>query len=106
MCESQDSATCTEDATKDKRKRMSCGLLIECPGSIGEALKEASDNGYHFIVTHFIHPRYERNMLAKNPPLAISRTDRALTGSDWNRLIVGKLKRASTLFLCYIYGII
>lgn len=84
---------------EEKRKRMSCALEIECPGSIQEALHKACDNGFHFIVTYIVHPRYARNLLGPNPPLQISRTDRILTGADWNRLIVGTCGH-SVLRLC------
>lgn len=83
---------CPEKPEPEKRKKMSCALQIECPGSIQHALRLASDEGYHFIVTHIVHPRYTRNLLAKNPPQAIGRTDRILSGTDWSRLIVGKYK--------------
>lgn len=76
---------------QEKRKRMSCAIQTECPGSIQEALNEASEEGYHFIVTYIIHPKYVRDTENKNQPQAISRTDRILTGSEWNRLIVGML---------------
>lgn len=72
-----------------KRKKMSCALQTECPGSIQSALRHAADEGYHFIVTYIVNPRYSRNLLDKNPPLAIGRTDRIITGTDWSRLIVG-----------------
>lgn len=78
-----------ETMMQEKRKRMSCALQIDIPANLQEALRTTCSEGYHFIVTHIVHPRYARNLLDKNPPLAISRTDRILTGPDWNRLIVG-----------------
>lgn len=85
----EDSILCSEKPEQVKRKKMSCGLQIDCPGSIQAALKHGSDEGYHFIITYIVNPRYTRNLLSKNPPPAIGRTDRILSGTDWSRLIVG-----------------
>lgn len=79
-----------DQSEQEKRKRMSCAIQTECPGSIQEALREASEEGYHFIVTYIIHPRYSRDVQDDGKPQPISRTDRILTGQDWSRLIVGK----------------
>jgi len=83
----------SEDAIpeQDKRKRMSCGLEADVPSDIRECLQQAHTDGFHFIVTHTIHPRFFRELLGKKPPHLITRTDRLLTSTDWNRLIVGKL---------------
>lgn len=89
MSGGEEVAFCREKPEQEKRRKMSCALQTECPGSIQNALKQASDESYHFIVTYIVHPRYTRNLLAKEPPLAIGRTDRILTGTDWSRLIVG-----------------
>lgn len=80
----------SDSSEQERRKRMSCALQIECPGNIQLCLQEATFDGYHFIVTCMVHPKFARNLLSLNPPKAISRTDRVLTGTDWNRLIVGE----------------
>lgn len=85
----EDAVLCPEKPEQEKRKKMSCALQVDCPGSIQNALRHASDEGYHFIVTYIVHPRFARNLLGKNPPLAIGRTDRILSATDWSRLIVG-----------------
>ncbi|GJQ67930.1 csul [Trypoxylus dichotomus] len=74
---------------------MSCGLQVDCPVNIQECLLSASNDGYHFIVTNTIHPNYTRFTLNKELSKLISRTDRILTGNDWNRLIVGILSRVN-----------
>ncbi|XP_025829621.1 protein arginine N-methyltransferase 5 [Agrilus planipennis] len=80
-----------QEPSQEKRKRMSSALEIDCPGDLRECLRNASNDGYHFIIINAVHPRYSRDLLSKNAPHVISRTDRILTGTDWNRLIVGKL---------------
>lgn len=80
-----------EDHVQDKRKRMSCALDIQCPINIQKSLLAASQDGFHFIVTEMVHPDYTRNLLDKEQCRIISRTDRVLSGMDWNRLIVGKI---------------
>lgn len=85
----EDGIFCTTRPEQEKRKKMSCALQLDCPGSIQNALRHASDEGYHFIVTYIVHPRYTRNLLSKTSPYAIGRTDRILSGTDWSRLIVG-----------------
>lgn len=85
----EDGIPCSDKLEQGKRKKMSSGLQIECPGSIQNALRYGADEGYHFIVTYIVHPRYIRNLLSKNPPPAVGRTDRILSGTDWSRLIVG-----------------
>ncbi|KAI4470443.1 protein arginine n-methyltransferase 5 [Holotrichia oblita] len=79
----------------DKRKRMSCGLQVNCPANIQECLLAASNDGYHFIITHIAHPNYTRFTPHEKPCKIISRTDRILTGNDWNRLIVGIVSRVN-----------
>lgn len=76
---------------QEKRKRMSCGLEVECPADIRECLRLSAIEGFHFIVTYTVHPRFARDLLIKYPPRIISRTDRLLTSHDWNRLVVGRL---------------
>lgn len=80
-----------EDRAQEKRKRMSCALEIQCPINIQKCLLEASQSGYHFIVVDVVHPNYSRNLIEKDPEKIIGRTDRVLSGTDWNRLIVGKI---------------
>lgn len=75
---------------EEKRKKMSCGLEIDYPVDIRESLSSAMGEGYHFILTHAIHPQYTRKLLDKNSSRVIGRTDRLLNSQDWNRLIVGK----------------
>lgn len=79
----------SDSSEQERRKRMSCALQIDCPGNIQSCLQDATFDGYHFIVTYIVHPKFARNLLGPNPPKAISRTDRVLSGTDWNRLIVG-----------------
>lgn len=74
---------------QEKRKKMSCAVEIDSPGNLRECLQEASNDGYHFIVTCLVHPKFARDV--KSPPKAIGRTDRILTGSEWSRYVVGKL---------------
>ena len=76
---------------KEKSKRMSCGLEISCPPDIREALSQANNEGYHFIMTNVIHPRYARVVRGRDADRIISRTDRVLTSNDWSRLVVGEL---------------
>lgn len=85
----------------DKRKRMSCGLQINCPANIQECLLAASNDGYHFIITQIAHPNYTRFTPNEKPCKIISRTDRILTGNDWNRLIVGKLNSNNNNSIIY-----
>ncbi|KAF5270034.1 hypothetical protein FQR65_LT05833 [Abscondita terminalis] len=80
-----------EQAEQEKRKRMSCGLEVDCPGDIQQCLQQASIDGFHFVVTHTVHPRFARNLSNRKAPHLISRTDRLLSSTDWNRLIVGKI---------------
>lgn len=75
----------------EKRKKMSCGLEIDCPMNIRDSLTEALGDCYHFIVTHAIHPQYTRKLFDKEPTRVVSRTDRLLGSQDWNRLVVGKV---------------
>ncbi|XP_022905045.2 protein arginine N-methyltransferase 5 [Onthophagus taurus] len=80
------------DGDQEKFKRMSCGLELDCPASIQDALSKSTSDGYHFIVTCLIHPQYHRTIQKRVvTSKSISRTDRILTGNDWTRLIVGKL---------------
>ncbi|KAF5279735.1 hypothetical protein FQA39_LY05425 [Lamprigera yunnana] len=81
----------SEQNEQGKRKRMSCGLVVDCPGDIRQCLHQSSMDGFHFIVTCTVHPRMARDLSKKTVPSLISRTDRLLSSNDWNRLIVGKL---------------
>ncbi|KRT83621.1 hypothetical protein AMK59_3338 [Oryctes borbonicus] len=84
-----------DQGDQERRKRMSCGLQIDCPINIQECLLSSSNDGYHFIVTHVVHPNYARFTSNKELSKIISRTDRILTGNDWNRLIVGILSHVN-----------
>lgn len=86
-----DSFVMTENSEQEKRKRMSCGIEIVSPANLQECLQEASSDGFHFLVTCFVHPKFTRDLSNKYPPKAIGRTDRILTGTDWSRYVVGKL---------------
>lgn len=79
-----------EQGEQEKRKRMSCGLQADCPLNIQDCLLNATNDGYHFIITQIAHPNYTRFVPGEKSQKAIGRTDRILTGNDWNRLIVGK----------------
>lgn len=74
-----------------KKKRMSCGLEVECPKCIRTAVHDAANDGFHFLVTYTIHPQYARDLTGDNAPSLISRTDRLLPSADWSRLIVGNV---------------
>lgn len=91
--------TYEQQQNNEKTKRMSCGLEISCPADIREALSQANNDGYHFIMTSVIHPRYARVVRGKDADRIISRTDRVLTSNDWSRLVVGKLLEFSTVDL-------
>ncbi|KAK5642253.1 hypothetical protein RI129_008420 [Pyrocoelia pectoralis] len=80
-----------DNGTAQKKKRMSCGLEIDCPKCIKIALQDASNDGFHFVVTYAIHPQFARDVTGSKVPYLISRTDRLLSSTDWSRLIVGKI---------------
>lgn len=75
----------------EKCKKISCAIEIDCPGNLQESMREASRDGYHFLVTCFVHPKFVRGICNLPPAKALGRTDRILTGSDWSRYVVGKL---------------
>lgn len=79
---------------QEQRKRMSCGLEYSAVPQLKEQLFETTNQGFHFMVVPFIHPRYKRELISgkcleRQEPL--SRSDLILNSQDWNRLIVGKI---------------
>ena len=41
-----------------KKTGASCGLAFNCPSDIQSALQAATVNGYDFMITPIIHPRF------------------------------------------------
>lgn len=79
------------EQSNEKRKRISCGLYDSCPVSLKTAIQSAFEYGFHFIVTQLSHPSYIQDLKGPYVPYIIGRSDRVLTGNEWNRLIVGEL---------------
>ncbi|KAG8180355.1 hypothetical protein JTE90_016386 [Oedothorax gibbosus] len=75
------------------REHISCGLQYHSVNDIYDALKNASQDGYAFIVSPIVHPRHRREFLsgkARNRRGAFTRSDLVLSTQDWNTSIVGK----------------
>ncbi|CAH1270096.1 CARM1 [Branchiostoma lanceolatum] len=77
-----------------RRDRVSVGRDLHYVPDITSSLESASNNGFDFVCSPIVHPRYKRECLegrAKGRPGALSRSDLLLTSQDWSTLIVGKL---------------
>ncbi|XP_054721089.1 protein arginine N-methyltransferase 5-like isoform X2 [Uloborus diversus] len=76
------------------REHVSCGLSYHNVTDIYDALGNASQSGYTFIVTPIAHPRFRREFLggkAHQRQGAFTRSDLVLSSHDWSNLIVGKI---------------
>ncbi|KAL5020885.1 hypothetical protein ScPMuIL_000040 [Solemya velum] len=74
--------------------RVSCGRDFHCCPDINTALDSACKAGFDFVCLPIVNPRYKREFIcgpAKSRPGPLTRSDLALTSSDWNTLIVGKI---------------
>ena len=76
------------------KTHVSCGRDFTCVPDIRSCLQLASGSGFDFVLVPIVHPRYKRELNAKDSPKrvgAFTRTDLLLPGSDWSSLVVGKI---------------
>ena len=102
----------------------SCGLLDPCPADLPTAVKVANANGFDFLVTPVVHPKYRvRETVSEHSTLPnvdsapsengdvitrqspFTRSDYLLSASDWGSVLVGIVGRDDIQCCLEFYGI-
>lgn len=96
--------------TMSRTPRASCGLLVPCAAELPTSIQVANANGFDFIVTPMVHPKYrtienisEASALPQDVPSTplvpivrqtpFTRSDYLLSSADWGSLVVGIVAR-------------
>ncbi|KAL3179760.1 hypothetical protein MRX96_037748 [Rhipicephalus microplus] len=80
----------------DARVSVSCGVDLHFVSDLPEAIIDAGNAGYKFVVTDISHPRLRQEHLQPNPksiPAPFARSDLVLPSQDWSSLVTLRISK-------------